>query len=566
MKKTAKILAVILAVVMAMSVIPTVAFAAEEEASAAELKLAAWEENYELLLNTILDDTNYAGYNYVAQNNEAMTTEMNTYTALAFYDDAWANYATKNVDTAMAEEILLAIIGKAEYNPEFSEYVDTVVEIIDGVDTAADAIDSVSDTLGFDFSESEDWGTALKIIGIASEVVNYADDKKDEFIEAYIKVLSVQAANLYYIDLLQYVVDNAEDAGLVKAAKNLIEDMTKSMEDLYEELAASVAEDVAGYGVDFLVDLALNSNVYTATADKIYGGVKTVANAIWGTANKYNYLYNLKVAYEFQALTADWAELAIADNADKALVAVDLLIATRKVGDEALYNLKKADASTISGKITSKLYGEVYEDVAIEKASLEIIKNALYNTEIEDMVKVVRGLYIYCPVTVNVMTKANEALVTITDGAAANIVNEYGMFAAVKSEYSDEYLKVAYLADAYRVNLTGTADGTVTAVMDVLTEDGNEDWSFTDLPMAKGYTVVFDTDFEGTPIYTYNNGSFATGKFNDEFVASKHETADAEEVAEAVVEVGKDEAKSFMDKIKEFFANFLNIFKNLFKF
>lgn len=565
MKKTAKILSVILAVIMALSVLPMVAFAADEEVTPAAARLAAWEENYVLLLNTITDNSNYAGWNYVDQNKKAMTNEMNTYTALAFYDDAWKNYATKSVDTTMAEEILLAIIGKAEYDPDYSEVIDKVVEIVDGVDTVAGKVDDISDKIGFDFSESEEWGTALKIIGIANDVLNYAGNKKDEFIAAYIKVLSVQAANVYYIDLLKYVAANTADAGLKRAAEKLIEDMNKSMEDLYAELAASVAEDAAGYAADFLVDLAINSNVYTATAEKIYGGVKTVANAIWGTNNKYQYLYNLKVAAEFQALTAEWTLAALEDDSDKAIVAADLLIATRKVGDEALYNLKKADASTVAGKIESKLYGEVYEDVAIEKASLDLIKGLLFG-DIEDMTKLVRGLYIFCPVNVKITDKANNVLVTIADGAEANIANEYGVFAAVKSEYSGDYLKVAYLTDAYRVNLTGTAEGTVTVIMDVLENGEVNDWSFTDLKMNKGYTVVFDTAFDGTPIYTYNNGTFATGKFNDVFVASKHEKATVKEVADAAIEVGKGEAKSFLDKIKEFFANFLNIFKNLFKF
>lgn len=562
MKKAVKVLSLILALVMALSVLP-VAFAAEDEATAADARVAAWEANYKLLLETVLDDTNYAGYNYVAQNEKAMKNEMNTYTALAFYDDAWKNYATKNVDTAMAEEILLAIIGKAEYEID-NDYLETIIKIVDGVDTAAGYVDKVADTFGADFSQSEDWGTALQIIGYAAKIVNYAGDKKDEFVKAYAQVLSVQMANMYYIDLLQYVVDNATDAGLVEAAKNLIANMSKSLEDVAAEIAASMAEDAADYAVDVLVGIAMDSNVYTATANKIYGGVKTVANVVWGTSNKYQYLYNLKVAAAFQALAAEWTADALANDADKAVVAVDLLINTREVGDEALYNLKKADAETVAGKINSKLYGEVYEDVAIEKASLEIIRTALYG-EIADMAPVSVGLYIYCPVSVAVTTTANEKLYTIADGAAVSETNAYGIFAAVKSEYSDEYLKVAYLADNYRVALTGTADGTVTCVMDVLTADGVEDWSFTDLKMAKGYTVVFDTAFEGTPIYTYNNGTFTTGKFNDTFVASAHEKATAKEVVTATIEVGKDEGKSFLDKIKEFFANFLNIFKNLFK-
>jgi len=564
MKKTVKVLSVILAVVMALSVIPFVAFAAEDEATEAEARVAAWNANYELLVKTVLDNTNYAGWNYVDQNKKAMTNSMNALTAFAFYDDAWKNYATKNVDTTQAEEILLAIIGEAEFELE-NDYLDEIIKVLDGIEDVTGAVDKIADTFGADFSQTEGWGTALKVIGIANDVMHYAGDKKDQFVAAYAKVLSVQLANAYYIDLLQYVVDNTADAGLKKAAQNLIDDMTKTIEDVVAEIAASMAEDAADYAADYLVTLAMNSNVYTATAEKIYGGVKAVANTVWNADDLYQNLYNVKVAAEFQALTAEWTEAALAEKNEKALVAFDLLLATRRVGDESLYNLKKAEAAGVAGKIESKLYGEVYEDVAIEKASLEIIKDTLYNTEIADMAPIVRAIYVYCPVTVNVTTKANEALVTIADGAESTVKNAYGIFASVKSEYSNDYLKIAYLADTYRVALTGTAEGTVTVIMDAVKNGEVEDWSFTDLKMDKGYTVVFDTDYAGTPIYTYNNGAFTTGKFNDVFVPSKHEKPTAKEVIDATIEVGKDEGKSFLDKIKEFFANFLNIFKNLFK-
>ena len=97
MKKTAKLISVLLAVLMAFSVLPLVAFAETTENSSAgsDSRLAAWKENYQFLIDTVLDDTNFTSYNYVDINKKAMQNEMNAYTAFALYDNAWRNYATK---------------------------------------------------------------------------------------------------------------------------------------------------------------------------------------------------------------------------------------------------------------------------------------------------------------------------------------------------------------------------------------------------------------------------------------------------------------------------------------
>ena len=190
----------------------------------------------------------------------------------------------------------------------------------------------------------------------------------------------------------------------------------------------------------------------------------------------------------------------------------------------------------------------------------------MFAEDISGAKKVVAGLNIFCPVDVDITTKENAKLFALADGAEKTDVNDYGAFASVYSEYSKEYLKVAFLFDNYRVKLTGTAEGYVTLVMNVLEADGTiNDWSFTDVKVEKGDTMVFDIKAVEAPFYTFakKDGGIEKISFNDEFVESEQKEVTAKEVIDATVDVGKDEAKSFIEKIKEFFQN---LFKNLFKF
>ena len=126
MNKKAKIISVILAVVMALSVLPFAAFAAEDDAD----RVAAWKANEALLLAEVFDNANYTSWSYVDQNKKAIDNTMAVYTAFALYDGAWINYASKSIEKDDAEKILLALIEKADY--DFDDgYVDEIVEPAD---------------------------------------------------------------------------------------------------------------------------------------------------------------------------------------------------------------------------------------------------------------------------------------------------------------------------------------------------------------------------------------------------------------------------------------------------
>ena len=569
MKKTTKIFSVLLAVLMSLSVLPFAAFA--EEAPVTEVsedRLGAWKDNYQFLIDTVLDDTNYTSFNYVDINKKALKNEMNAYTAFALYDNAWKNYATHDVSIENARKILLALIEQADAGIN-ADYIDKIVKILETADDVAGVVEKVDDILNSGLTDSTGWSDTLKALNAAVKVANIAKDAKDQVIKAYAEILSVRQANIAYIDFLTYIAENAKGRNdvLATAAQQLVDSLNEDLNDQIKKVTEALAIQGAFVTVEYLANIAMNSNVYTAAVLKVYGVSKKVVDVLWNTSDKAVFLDALMCAYDFQALTANWTEAKLnGEDADAAVYAFSVALAARDISEEALFNLKKADSDGVVGKIKNKLYGTVYNDIEVSKASLALIKEVMFAEDISGAKKVVAGLNIFCPVDVDITTKANAELFALADGAEKTAINEYGAFASVYSEYSKEYLKVAFLFDNYRVKLTGTAEGYVTLVMNVLEADGTiNDWSFTDVKVEKGDTMVFDTTAVAAPFYTFSkkDGGIEKISFNDEFVESEQKEVTAKDVIDATVDVGKDEAKSFIEKIKEFFQN---LFKNLFKF
>lgn len=561
MRRTAKIVSVVLAALMILTLVPFAAFAAENDSSD---RVAGWKANYQLFLDTILDNSNYTSWNYVDQNKKALNNTYTALTAFALYDEAWQNYATKNVSIDNAEKILLGLIEKAEYTFD-DGYVDEIVAVLEGAQDVNDFIQKANKYLDIDLFKSSGWSTTFQVIGTVVDVANAYQNYRDEFIAAYANVLSVQMANAYYIDMLTYISDNTTNEVLKAAADKLIADISKSVQDVIAEIAASAAADGVEKGIQTLGSIAMNSNAYTAVALKVYQGAASVANFLWNTSEQGNLIDTLLTSYDFQALIAAWTAEALDTNADKAIIAVDMLLTARTICENALYNLKLAENGGVIGKIKSQLYGTVYEDIEISLASIDVIRAAMFDKDVAEFKPVKRAIYAYCPVDVQILNADNSGVYTLKDGRVTSDDTASGIYVSVYSEYAKDYLKIAYLYDAYKVRLSGTAEGTVTLIMDVLNDDGTvSDWSFTDRAVVAGTKIVFDTAFSGTPYYLASDTDAKT-YFNDDFVESQHPEVSAQDVADAVVTVGKKEAKGFAQMIKEFFQKLFASFANIFK-
>lgn len=568
MKNTKKIISILLAVIMSFSCIALVASA--EEVDDYDTRVDGWNANYDLYLDYLFNDANYTSWNYVDINEKAMKDTMATWTAFALYDEAWRNYATHHISIEQAELILLALIEKADY--EFDDgYVDEFVEVLELAQDAAGIVEKAADIIKDEAftkaMESEAWGTTWQVIGKVTEIAHAYQTYRDQFVEEYARVLSVQLANQYYIDLLHHIADTTPYDILRQAANNLIADMTRNVETVVLEVLHDALMDGVDLAFDTLARLAFESNVYTATVLEIYDKVVSVADILWNTNEVYPHMESVLAAYYFQDAASDWAANAYyQEEPEKSYFAIDLLMTTRKVCEEELVKFKDAENGGAVGRVKNQLHGALYEDTLVNIAGLEIMRSMMFDLDPAEFRPITDSLYIYCPVSVDILNADNNVLHNVADGVEGLVSNDLGVFKTIYSDFAEDYLKVIYLYDSYRIRLTGTNDGYVTLIHNELLEDETiNDWSFTDLQVSNGAKIVFDTEVEGTPYYTYSNGpATQVLNFNDDFIPSQYPEYTAKDVVDAGGEIIKDEAKSIWDQIVEFFESIGRWFRELF--
>jgi len=517
MSKLSKVLAVVLALVMALSVCSVAVFADDAPAY----------DPY--VIDTLLDNTNYTSWQYVDLNQKAINNTMGALTAFALYDSAWKNYATKEVNVADAEAILLGLIEKAEYTFD-DGYVDEIISVLETASDVNDFLQKVNEYTKIEVLASEGWGTAFDVINGVIKVGNAYQEYRDEFIEAYAQVLSIQMANAYYIDMLQYVADNTEYSVLATASNNLIAKMNKSVKDVIADIAADAAGDGTNMAFEYLAKLALNTNVYTATALKVYQIGTSIADVLWNTGDLYTLIDTVKTTYYFQSDLADYTAAALdGDDADKTAIAVDMLLTTRATSEQALYNYKLAENKGIITAIKNKLYNTVYNDTEMMIAAVGVMRDILFG---DDDTAVVGAIYVYGPATVNAV----------------------GYSASEVSAYSGDTLTAVFVTDA-AATVTATADGKVTVA--VANEDGTK---YAQETVTAGTVIVVSTASDSYIV------AGETKALADE-IAEETVKPTTSDVVDATTEVVKETVKqsSFAKWIQDFFAKIAAFFTNLFK-
>ncbi len=597
MKNLKKIVSVLLAVIMASSCLSVVAFAgtAKDDIDY-DAYVDGWEVNYQFFINQLLDDTAYTSWNYVDINEKAMTDTMGYWTAFALYDEAWRNAAFHHIDIEQAELLILALIERADFYGGFYdatnsdeddlhnrlcfEYVDKIKDAIGYAQDAEGFLHDVKDVLKWEeFSNvinSEEWGTAWKVIGEVKHILDLFTHYREQFIDLYARILSVQAANQYYIDLVKHIAATAENDNLRQAAKNVVGYMTTSINEAINKIFLRFVDDTVLLTTKTLVDVALNSNVYTATVyewvNKIHGAIDSVADFLWNTHEVYPRMSSLLASYEFQDLASDWATEAYYNaeqDPEKSYFSMDLLLTTRKVCEQSLVDYKIAEDGGAVGKIKNQLHGCLYEDTAVSIAGLDIMRTLMFDSAPADFKKITDAIYIYCPVSLEIMDTEQHVLYTLKDGAAVLDHDEYGIFTSIHSEYNNDYLKVAFLYDTAvekMVRLTGTNNGYVTLIHKQLLDDNTvADWSFTDVAVDNKTKITFYLDSAETPNYTYSTKSgVSIIDFNDKFQPSEYPEYTAKDVVNAGTDIADKEVKSIWDQIVEFFEKIGEWFRNLF--
>lgn len=556
-----KILAVLLAAIMLLSVMP---FAFAEDTNEADATVAEWKTNNAVLVEKLFDELTYAHYQYVIDNNKTIKQKMDVMTAFGLYDDAWINYATKNVNVDTCKTILLSLIEA--YQADFGkDYVEDIKKVLEGAETAMDLVEKVNQYTGkLDFVDSETWGSIGQVIGIAIKAADTFEEVKAEVIKAYSEIISVQMANGYYLDLLDYIANDAsiDYAPLKTAAVQLKEEATTAIEDQLNVIIARAAGTQKDEITGMIISAVANTNVYTATALKVYNIGTKVADILWNSNDLYAHYDNLVASFWAETSVDGFATEALAgDDAEKTIFAVNALLSTRNFGEQSLFNLLEAEAEGVIGRIKKQLGVVAVAEYVADLAELDLMEKVFFNDAYDKGATYGKIVKVYCPV--NVVGYADgKAVINAEDGKEMTAAQVYGATSVKYNSYSKDYVKVLFLADTIeKVTVIGTDDGFVTYV-EYVDEDGAiNDYSFTQIQLAKGDRInVADKAYTGVI-----GGEAVAGELNDVFVVPEPKEITAKDVADATVEVAKEEANNFFAKIKAFFENLFATLKNLFK-
>lgn len=572
MKK--KVVSLVLAIVMVFSCVPFAALAADKDDAE---RVEGWNANYALLEDKLLDSTSYAHYRYTVDNDEDIQKTMAVYTAFGLYDGALKNAIDKKADIKTCKLILLSMIEK--YHVEMGkDYVAEIQKILGYAQTAKGLVEKLNSVLSkytdaLNFVNSETWTKIFQVVDGIQKAGNIYQDVKGRLVEAYARIMSIQVANGYYIEMLQYIADNVQYAPMKAAASQMVREGSWAVED---QLIFMVNEALDGQyqnAISTLLDLALDSNVYTATAKKVFNIIGKVTDILWNTKEQYPLFSQLEAAYYAEQYIDDYAAWAF-DSADalydpeRTTFAVNALISVRWYGESALYQLKVAQCGGIVGKVKSQLNNYIFTEYTANMAELELMKSVFFDTAVNEMVPIKKIVKVYCPVSVTVTQGISAyAIFRLPDGMAIAPTRYGNNFAAESySSYNKDYVKVLFLDSTENtVAFTGTGDGYMTYV-EYVSENGElKDYSYTEAEVRKGdYLEAYDKQFTYTEHHDDGSVKEVTVPLNTEFKIPEGKTFTSKEIADATGEVIKKEGKSFLDKIRDLFKQLIDAIKKLF--
>jgi hypothetical protein len=560
-----KILAIALALLMVLCVVPYSAFAesTEPELVSAQTRVNGWNGNFGIIITKLLNNEKSAHWKYVAENNENLARTMLTYTAFALYDDAWKNGFDNSVSIDNAEKILCSLIEKVDANIGESKFN----EILKVLKTASDFNDLLQKVNGYvkisDTLTSTEWTTAFKYIKYAIELGDLYEEERDRVIEAYAQILSVQAANDYYKDFLNYLANNCQYNVVVTAARNLVENIDASVKEIIKKEVLNAGGFAASKVLTTAARIAMNSNSYTAVALKVYDVGTSVVDALWNTSDQYAIMDQLYTTFFVEDGAVSWVEASLANN-DKEWYefAIGLLLGLREAGSQSLYDLKLAQNEGIIGKIKNQINYNVSFEQVDEMAFLELAKEVLFKQPVSEY-KPIKSL-----VTVN-----TNAFVSTSDVSLQNQAEIYAGDKGYYSTYLNDaiglYVKTLFMSEDENVIAKYGADTFVTAIVEKI---GTTlfSFSFTNAICNNISDVIFNSDISNGATYTSAvDGEAQTRDMNSTFQYPAYNAVTPTSVVNAVYVIARNEVKgkvlSIGDIIDNIFKAIENFFNKIFK-
>ncbi len=359
-----KVLAILLAALMLLTIVPFAAFAKVEKNDA--------------IITEIKNASAYKHIKYVKDKNEFKADRI-AMGVFATYDDAWVNAFTDNVDVKYAEGVLLSIIDKieAEYNNETFE---KVLKVLEGANTVAGVVEKIDGFTGvLGLAENSTWGGVIQGLGLVINAGNTANEAYKTYVEAIARVLSIQASSIYYGEFLDYIiahVDGDHEDTIKEAARNIKAQITTNLDDARDAIIASLAANIGKEGAYTAISVAMKTNTVTAVIDTVYNLSGTIGKKVFNSQNLYEYMTSLAEVVEIEdcvpafVSAAEARSLMPAFKADSAAdeeaqeeadnlawqFAINALLTLRETGETLLKKLADTKSSSIFNKVGSLIH------------------------------------------------------------------------------------------------------------------------------------------------------------------------------------------------------------------
>ena len=425
-----KLLAIFLAAIMVLTIVPFSAFAKVEI--------------NDKLMNELMNGT-FHHVSYVKE-KKYFSSAIGWYTLLGLYDDAWNNFFTGKVDQNNAQSVLLGLIDRMEeeYNNETYE---KILAILSTAKTGAELVEKLGSVSGlFNLADNAAWSKSLGVAGTVLQGLNLGNEIYEKFVQGYAVILSCQAASIYYGDFLDYVAENCDDKDIKKAASDLKETLVKSLEDAVNDLLAKLASESGEGVIEIVVNIALSSFSVTAIAKTVFGIVGSLGDAIFNTKEQFLYMSSLAIITKIEETIPNYVanELKGGDELSSSF-AVNALLTLHEIGEDMLTNLSQVKDNVNNSTIGRLFSGSADESALIRECSIEKAKLNVYRMIInaDDTYKTYDVFTSTDTTKKAVVYDANGyALVTLPANAEKSILNETGAYATVYDSTISTYIKV----------------------------------------------------------------------------------------------------------------------------
>jgi hypothetical protein len=419
---------------------------------------------YAKTANTVFDIINDSLKSYI-QTATLSTDEMNAVSKVLDSKKLNKVFETNGFDG------LMEYISKTLKSDGVSEDSD-VMKVLNGF--------SKSDNLQKNLTKGLDIvDTGLKVVDLSKMTIdNYTD------------YLALQEADDIYLEILQYIEDNAHFDVLKTAAKNIRVRATQNIEEasndiylkLIEESTDVIAEEIWDKAIEkvwFLEvaksgkDLGVNiSNLVFHTSDSLelkdsMRNLTYIGLALeeYINSNAINYLDNID------------DEISAENYSEKVIYATKMLYKTRTLGEECFEKFCKAN-----------YIKKWNETIRASKSCLEITNNQLFGDN--GIITVFNTLIVSCPVDVEVYDSSNKKILTVYDGTETSGETNDIIYNVIYNDDTDDYTKIINLPEGkgYFIKAVGKDLGSVNCI--VLSMDDE-----TGLVGYKGsYNIAIDKD------------------------------------------------------------------------